>query len=337
MDNDYDVIIIGSGPAGISCAKSLVENKIKTLVIERKKLPREKCCSGLLSDRALNFIQKSFGDIPDNIFCKNKNIHFRFSISGIKYRPVPNYNFQHVYRDIFDYWLLKESNVEYMDECNFLQFKHDGKFIIITAKKGNEIFEFKTKYLIGADGANSIIRKKIDPNYNKKTNCTVVQKIYKGNFSFIDDSIYYLSLNRKYSDKNFAWFTKKDDLIYIGTSWVEKLSDYYNIWLEYLTGKYKPELELIKTEACNIEIFNDIENLYFGQDNIIIAGEATGLISLFGEGIPSALISGNKCAEAILSSNNDKIEEYKKLLDDEINFVKNACLNPQLVANENNA
>ena len=43
MKTDYDVIIVGAGPAGASCAKHLVDNGVKTLVIEKKKLPRHKC------------------------------------------------------------------------------------------------------------------------------------------------------------------------------------------------------------------------------------------------------------------------------------------------------
>ena len=39
---DYDVIIVGAGPAGSSAAIRLAENGVRVLVLEEKRMPREK-------------------------------------------------------------------------------------------------------------------------------------------------------------------------------------------------------------------------------------------------------------------------------------------------------
>lgn len=44
----YDVLIVGSGPAGSTAAKHLSENGYNVLVAEKHKLPRYKSCSGVL-------------------------------------------------------------------------------------------------------------------------------------------------------------------------------------------------------------------------------------------------------------------------------------------------
>ncbi len=77
MKTKYDVIIIGAGPSGASCAKILVEKGLNILVIEEKKLPRFKCCSGMYSTRALNIIRKYYNEIPEKFWCK-KNRFVRF-------------------------------------------------------------------------------------------------------------------------------------------------------------------------------------------------------------------------------------------------------------------
>ena len=38
IKNDYDVVIIGAGPAGLSFACSLAEKKIRTLIVERSSI-----------------------------------------------------------------------------------------------------------------------------------------------------------------------------------------------------------------------------------------------------------------------------------------------------------
>jgi flavin-dependent dehydrogenase len=44
----WDVIIVGSGPSGAIAAKKCAEQNLKTLILEKKKLPREKVCTGMI-------------------------------------------------------------------------------------------------------------------------------------------------------------------------------------------------------------------------------------------------------------------------------------------------
>ncbi len=76
MKNEYDVIIIGSGPAGSSAAKSLTQWGLKTLILEKEQLPRYKCCSGVLFGEAQALLQKYFGGLPpEEVYCTPKIIN----------------------------------------------------------------------------------------------------------------------------------------------------------------------------------------------------------------------------------------------------------------------
>jgi len=44
----YHVVVVGAGPAGSVAAKRCAERGFKTLLLEKKKLPRDKICSGML-------------------------------------------------------------------------------------------------------------------------------------------------------------------------------------------------------------------------------------------------------------------------------------------------
>jgi menaquinone-9 beta-reductase len=64
-----DVLLVGAGPAGVTAAKELVKNGYRVTVIERKKLPRYKICSGLILDRAQDLLAEHFDTPPDDVFC----------------------------------------------------------------------------------------------------------------------------------------------------------------------------------------------------------------------------------------------------------------------------
>ena len=57
-----DVLIIGASLAGAAAAKRTVDAGFRTIMLERKTLPRHKICSGILSPRGYAFLRENFGE-----------------------------------------------------------------------------------------------------------------------------------------------------------------------------------------------------------------------------------------------------------------------------------
>ncbi len=64
----FDVIVVGGGPGGSVAAKRCAEAGFGTLLIEKKELPRDKVCTGMVMGAwAHDIIRQDFGDIPDAV------------------------------------------------------------------------------------------------------------------------------------------------------------------------------------------------------------------------------------------------------------------------------
>ena len=55
---DYDVIIVGAGPAGSSAAIRLAESGVRVLVLEEKRMPREKLCGEFITPESFPTLKR---------------------------------------------------------------------------------------------------------------------------------------------------------------------------------------------------------------------------------------------------------------------------------------
>ena len=67
---DYDVIVIGAGPAGCTAAKILADHGKQVLLLEKFSMPRNKSCSGVLIEKTMNLVKQYMQvEIPAFVTC----------------------------------------------------------------------------------------------------------------------------------------------------------------------------------------------------------------------------------------------------------------------------
>lgn len=313
-EKSFDVIIVGSGPAGAIAAKKLADAEKNVLLIERKSLPRHKICSGLISRYAQNILKKESMPIPKAVCVRprmGKGVQIQLNMNS-EFIKVPD-RFYNVLRRDFDYWLVlkaSEAGVEVWPNTEFQNFASKQDKLIIEMKtkdqitNQNKIIKVNADYLIGADGGASTVRKILYPDF-KLEYVAIFQEYYKGKIN-LDSRYFYAFLDKSLSD-GYAWSNQKDGQIIIGVGAFKgkDIQKFHAKFIEYLEEGYGLRIEeKIRKEGCmepNILNRDFKPGFKFGKSNILLVGEAAGLMNIFGEGIPAAFTSGIEAANSILS------------------------------------
>lgn len=301
---ECDVAIIGAGPAGCAAARECTLRGLKAVIIEKKKIPRQKACSGILTPASINILLNHFGNIPDNVLAVPSNINaMRMHFPGGDIGDIPIGGLM-IWRDRLDAWLCYASQGEVIDHTKMESFaENEGGIELLCTKSNGELLSVHSKIVVAADGGSSSIVKSLEPTLNTTLPwyfalqdtyaCTCnLEPGYFHFFAFPEISLY-----------PSAYI--KDDLLIMevvvrqgdkATAAMARLKDH--LWKRINIEKAR----LIRQLGCKVTYAAPRGLFCFGTDRILVCGEASGLLNLFGEGISSALASGIIAGKAVVSS-----------------------------------
>ena len=308
----FDVAVIGAGPSGSIAAKILANNKLKTILIEKKTLPRDKPCGGWLTSSALQIIQKNFGKMPGKLLeSQIKNVillpdcKFHETVDAVS-----------VYRKFFDYWLTQKAGeagaIIHNATLKSLSQKHD--YILMKLKYNDLEQEISAKYVIGADGVGSTVRSCLYPNLKRQL-AETYQAYAEGQ---LPKKAVYVYFPLREQLVTFFWLIPKKKVVVFGVGGVppinlKKLMQSFHSMIRerYKLGK------ILKHETYAIPLFSPVD-FKLGGGRALLIGDAASLANPFtGEGIFPSLMSGKVASEAIVRNFNEPsqvFETYEKKL-----------------------
>ncbi len=313
MKNKYDVIVVGAGPAGLSCAEVLAKGGKSVLVLEKNNEIGPKICAGGLTAK----VEK------ENIISLQDTGKIFYSIK---------FHFSKICRKFAE----SEPIVATIDRGKL------GKIMLEkTIKSGAEIKtgikvkeinensisvngqEMKYSYLVGADGSNSIVRKFLGIKTEKLLTTlqyTIPQKIqeFEEMEYFFDSRIF----------NGYFWIFPHKDYTTIGSGYYPKFThkNHFNFkssFENWLSSRH------IKTTGLQLEGFPinfDYQGYQFG--NKFLIGDAGGFASgLTGEGIYFAIVSGKEVGKKIidLQYNCPGISKILKIKKNHENLLSLVC------------
>ncbi|MDR0290639.1 MAG: FAD-binding protein [Treponema sp.] len=293
----YDIAIIGLGPSGATLAR-LLDRKYTVIAIDSKKDEKGgKCCGGLLSPDAQKILAQFDICLPKDVLVDPQI----FSVRTIDCDNHLEKFYQRFYLNMdrakFDNFLISlipETTEICRDSiCKKIEFENDI-YRITVKSKGVERTE-EARIIIGADGANSIVRNTF--YRNKLDKYVSIQEWYKDGIN----SPFYSCIFGKDITDSYCWTISKDNYFIIGGAFPLNNS---NKRFEELKTKVKSMGvsfgELVKREGCLINLHKGGVRICTGKNGAYLTGEAAGMISPSSlEGISYAMESAKNLAEVL--------------------------------------
>jgi electron transfer flavoprotein-quinone oxidoreductase len=333
MPEKFDVIVVGAGPAGTSCAYICAKNGLNVLLIERGEYPGSKnVMGGVLYRKQMEEIIPEFWKeaplerpiIEQRFWMMDKESMVSFGYKGLEWGVEPYNNFT-VLRAKFDQWFAKKAveqgalliNETVVTEC----IVENGKVVgVRTDRPDGDVF---ADVVVLADGVNSLLSKQLGFHGEQRPEdvaLTVMEVInlpkdkINSRFNISDNQGVTIEIFGDSTKGNLGTaflYTNKDSLnIGVGTtlsSMIKARLKPYDL-LDYLKSHpmVKPYLEDGEPVEYLAHLipeggYHSIPKLV--GNGVIVVGDAAALVNaIHREGSNMAMSSGKMAAEVILEA-----------------------------------
>ncbi len=306
MEKTYEVLVVGGGPAGTATAKILAEHGISVALLEKSvKFPREKLCGGLLTQKTLHILQHIFA-LSQETLQSEKIIEYStdsyafFNKDQEICRKQGIHPFVLINRARLDFTLLlvaQKAGVDIIQgACATHCIPARGK--VFTQEHG----EFRAKYIIAADGANSRMRRALPINRKSwRRNLASAVEIYlpKNKAPEALHEINEPRLYVGYMQTGYGWIFPGLHDLRIGMCGLQhgQKAGVVSCFEEFLgtLGLNRSQVEL---KGHPLPYGNWLKNPT--KERLLLVGDAAGFVEpLLGEGIFYALASGWYAGHAV--------------------------------------
>jgi digeranylgeranylglycerophospholipid reductase len=315
-----DILVVGSGPAGSSAARSAAMNDLKTIIIDKKKIIGEevKCGEGI-GEYLMSYLPF---EIPKNqLIWKIDGMFFWTDNISVE-RLGERWKGYSINRENFDRWLSElaiKENAELFTESELISFdiNEDNQIKKAIINRKSNQYEIFPKIVIAADGSESKVLKLLNLYNPKKGDLAEVYSWEMKNLNLYKPHMEQI-FTGDFTPSGYAYiFPKSKNIANVGIGGLypkKKMRKYFDDFLDIGHVKKQVNNAEYVIEKSKPAMWYNITDKWV-YNNVILTGDAANQnLKPFIEGILPSIICGDiagKIASNMYYNNNFNDNQYK--------------------------
>ena len=300
-----NVLIVGAGPAGSSCAWKLRDSGLTTIILDRQIFPRDKVCGGWITPLVLQELKI---DPAEYARCRTlQPIHgFRISLMGGRevetdYGKPISYGIR---RCEFDEFLLHRCGARILQGTPLTSLEQSGKDWIANG-------QFQAQIVVGAGGHFCPVARSLGGNARQEISVAAQETEFQLSESQSKQCSIRPELPELYfcqDMKGYGWCVRKDNFLNVGLGRLDPhlLPEHVTSFVGFLKRSGKIPFNLPSQLRGHSYLLYGHSRRAVAREGVLLVGDAAGLAyAQSGEGIRPAVESGMLAAEAILDAGGE--------------------------------
>lgn len=320
MTSERDVIVVGAGPAGATTAVYLAQQGYDVLLLDRHQFPRDKICGDAVPAGAIDTLTRlGMGDKIQQAVARGELYPLKsmllVSPKGYELEAMfhkgpggsDSYVAPRIYFDALIYQHAVEAGAEFRQAQVTAPLLENGRVVGVKVKENGRVQELRSKVVIGADGATSVITRTLRPKENQHVDGhrAVALRAYITGLEEFPHQVEFYLYNQILP--GYAWiFPTRPGQANIGLGMrldhfrakKQSLEDMLDTFLAMpaIKKRLRPNWALRDVATWQLN-FGSQKHLQHVYDGVILVGDAAGFINpLTGGGIHNAIISAKLAA-----------------------------------------